>query len=51
MVVNIHPVDWTADVEDVVVPQLDNKIYNLLGVEVDNNYKGIVIKNGQKYIQ
>jgi hypothetical protein len=51
MVVNIHPVDWIADVEDVVVPQLDNKIYNLLGVEVDENYKGIVIKNGQKYIQ
>ena len=51
MVVNIHPVDWTADVEDVVVPQLNNKIYNLLGVEVDENYSGIVIKNGKKYIQ
>ena len=51
MVVNIHPEGWTADVEDVVVPQLNNKIYNLLGVEVDENYKGIVIKNGQKYIQ
>lgn len=51
MVVNIHPEGWTADVEDVVAPQADNKIYNLLGVEVDENYKGIVIKNGQKYIQ
>ena len=51
MVVNIHPEGWTADVEDVVAPQPDNKIYNLLGVEVDENYKGIVIKNGQKYIQ
>lgn len=29
----------------------DNKRYNLLGVEVDENYKGIVIYNGKKYIQ
>ena len=42
--------DDTA-VENVVAPLFDNKIYNLLGVEVDENYKGIVIKNGQKYIQ
>ena len=38
-------------VENVVAPLFDNKIYNLLGVEVDEDYKGIVIKNGQKYIQ
>ena len=38
-------------VEDVVAPMFDNKIYNLLGVEVDETYKGIVIKNGQKFIQ
>ena len=37
-------------VDNVVVPA-NNKIYNLLGVEVDENYKGIVIKNGQKTIQ
>ena len=37
-------------VENVVVPA-NNKTYNLLGVEVDENYKGIVIKNGQKTIQ
>ena len=30
---------------------VQNRIYNLLGVEVDENYKGIVIKNGQKFIQ
>ena len=42
--------DDTA-VDNVVAPLFDNKIYNLLGVEVDENYKGIVIKNGQKYIQ
>ncbi len=51
MVVNIHPDGWT-DVEDVVAPNIgNNKLYNLLGVEVDENYKGVVIKNGQKYIQ
>ena len=40
-----------TSVDNVVAPMHDNKIYNLLGVEVDENYKGIVIKNGQKYIQ
>ena len=30
---------------------LNGKTYNLLGVEVDENYKGIVIKNGEKFIQ
>ena len=44
------PGDDTA-VENVVAPLFDDKIYNLLGVEVDETYKGIVIKNGQKYIQ
>ena len=41
----------TTSVENVVTPSFNGKIYNLLGVEVDENYKGIVIKNGQKYIQ
>ena len=38
-------------VENVVAPLFDDKIYNLLGVEVDENYKGVVIKNGKKFIQ
>ena len=38
-------------VENVVAPEFNGKTYNLLGVEVDETYKGIVIKNGQKYIQ
>ena len=38
-------------VENVVTPSFNGKTYNLLGVEVDENYKGIVIKNGQKFIQ
>ena len=44
--------DITSGVEDVVIPTInDNKRYNLLGMEVDENYKGIVIMNGQKFIQ
>ena len=41
----------TTSVEGVVAPSFNGKTYNLLGVEVDENYKGIVIKNGQKFIQ
>ena len=41
----------TTGVENVVAPSFNGKTYNLLGVEVDKNYKGIVIKNGQKTIQ
>lgn len=29
----------------------DGRIFNMLGIEVDENYKGIVIRNGKKYIQ
>lgn len=29
----------------------DGKTYNLLGIEVDENYKGVVIRNGEKFIQ
>ena len=38
-------------VENVVAPEFNGKVFNLLGVEVDENYKGVVIKNGQKFIQ
>ena len=42
----------TTGVENVVTPSIkDNKRYNLLGVEVDENYNGVVIMNGQKFIQ
>ena len=42
----------TTGVENVVIPTInDNKRYNLLGVEVDENYNGVVIMNGKKYIQ
>ena len=29
----------------------DAKIYNLAGQQVDASYKGVVIKNGKKYVQ
>lgn len=37
---------------DVSVSQAgDGRTYNLMGVEVDENYVGIVIRDGKKYIQ
>ena len=33
-----------------VAPVFDNKVYNIQGVSVGKNYKGIVISNGKKYI-
>lgn len=40
-------------IEEIVRPaQPENGIiYNLLGQPVNENYKGIVIKNGKKYLQ
>ena len=44
--------DVETGVENIVTPSVnDNKRYNLLGVEVDENYNGVVIMNGQKFIQ
>ena len=43
----------TSGIADIIVneqPQSD-VIYNVLGQKVDENYKGLVIKNGKKYIQ
>ena len=50
LVVNQGDGGPATGVENVVAP-ISNKTFNLLGVEVDENYKGIVIKNGQKFIQ
>ena len=38
-------------VETVTVKPANNFIYNLAGQRVDENYKGVVIKNGRKYVQ
>ncbi len=40
-----------AAVEGVAVDAVDAPAYNLLGVQVDSNYKGLVIKNGKKFVQ
>ncbi len=43
--------DQSAGIEDVTVAEDENApMYNLQGVQVDENYKGIVIKNGKKYL-
>lgn len=36
---------------DNVTFKNDGKMYNVLGVEVGEDYKGIVIKNGQKFVR
>ena len=42
----------TTSVENVKTPIInDNKRYNLIGTIVDEQYKGVVILNGKKYIQ
>ena len=38
------------NVEVVNVKPANNYIYNLRGQRVDESYKGIVIKNGKKYL-
>ena len=47
--------NWSEDsgVENVVpeVNYNDGKIYNVMGIEVGEDYKGIVIINGKKYIK
>lgn len=48
--------DWAkgSGVEGVSVAaptEGDGRTYNLMGIEVDENYKGFVIRNGRKYLQ
>ncbi len=46
--------DYTFDgIADVIADgdDADAPVYNLLGIRVDASYKGIVIRNGKKYIQ
>lgn len=42
-----------SGIEDIIVNESDENapVYNVLGQQVDASYKGIVIKNGKKYIQ
>lgn len=49
--------DSTTGIEDVVVgdayetDDVNEPIYNIYGQRVDSSYRGVVIRNGQKYIQ
>lgn len=52
--VNLYGINLIYDKETTLTParSLNNgKTYNLLGMEVDENYKGIVIRDGKKYLQ
>ena len=40
----------TAGVENVYLKN-DNKFYNVLGIEVGEDYKGVVIRNGEKFVR
>ena len=39
-----------AGVQNIVVPAANDVIYNLCGQRVDASYKGLVIRNGKKYL-
>lgn len=43
--------DTSTGISTPVMIKGDGSIYNLRGQKVDSSYKGIVIKNGKKYIQ
>lgn len=53
-VYEIYPIEITSGtdgIQNVVKPVVENGIrYNLAGQRVDENYKGVVIKNGKKYV-
>ena len=38
-------------INNVIRTVNDNKLYNVLGIEVDEDYKGVVIRNGEKFLQ
>lgn len=39
-----------TSLQKVNAEQLNGKIYNVLGQEVDSNYRGIIIRDGKKYL-
>ena len=45
----------TSGIDDAVISDesqsASNAIYNLMGIRVDNSYKGIIIKNGKKILR
>lgn len=51
MYVRIEGEKAGASVEGIQAAASESAAYNMLGVQVDENYKGLVIKNGKKFIQ
>lgn len=51
---DLYPtIDFELDVEELECepPTLDGKAYNLQGIQVGSDYKGIVIMNGKKFLR
>ncbi len=52
MYVRIEGEKAGAGIADVIAAQTaEGPAYNLLGIQVDKSYKGIVVKNGKKFVQ
>ena len=51
--VPIHHISLNTSTVDAVksVPPSDGVTYNLAGQRVDGNYKGVVFRNGKKFLQ
>lgn len=53
MYVRIEGEPANSAIEGIIADEANENapIYNVMGIQVDENYKGLVIKNGKKYIQ
>ena len=51
IVFKVVEVEEPTAINNVVRTVNDNKRYNVLGIEVDKDYKGVVIRNGEKFLQ
>lgn len=53
MYVRIEGEPASSAIDTVIADEANENapVYNVMGIQVDENYKGIVIKNGKKYIQ
>lgn len=43
--------DAPSAIDQTIKAVNDGKLYNVLGIEVDEDYKGVVIRNGEKFLQ
>lgn len=51
IVFKVVEVEDPTAINNVVRTVNDGKLYNVLGIEVDEDYKGVVIRNGQKFLK